>query len=319
MPIRDAFYDVSIILCSHNRAEHLEKTLQSLRDVEVPTDWTTELLLVDNASTDGTPEVMRAFEHSEMPVHVVREENQGLSHARNRGVDEAQGRVLLFTDDDVRFPSGWIQGMARPILNGPADAVAGGVELAEEVRKDWMTARHRELLASTERIDPEHPDRVVGANMAIGRHVFDKVPRFDPELGPGQLGLGGETLFSYQMQEAGFRIETAFNVAIRHHPDRSRISRESWMDAARKSGRAGAYLSYHWEHRRYSLPALYAGWAYYVCLLYWRETMSGNDGKECPMQELLLRRKIHRVRQHMREYGSPHKYDKRGTKKQNYE
>jgi hypothetical protein len=91
------------------------------------------------------------------------------------------------------------------------------------------------------------------------------------------------------------------------------------MDAARKSGRAGAYLSYHWEHRRYSLPALYAGWAYYVCLLYWRETMSGNDGKECPMQELLLRRKIHRVRQHMREYGSPHKYDKRGTKKQNYE
>jgi glycosyltransferase involved in cell wall biosynthesis len=303
---------VSIILCSHNRAEHLEKTLQSLRDVEVPTDWTTELLLVDNASTDGTPEVMRAFEHSEMPVHVVREENQGLSHARNRGVDEAQGRVLLFTDDDVRFPSGWIQGMARPILNGPADAVAGGVELAEEVRKDWMTARHRELLASTERIDPEHPDRVVGANMAIGRHVFDKVPRFDPELGPGQLGLGGETLFSYQMQEAGFRIETAFNVAIRHHPDRSRLSRESWMDAARKSGRAGAYISYHWEHRRHSLPALYAGWMYYICLLYWKKSIGWKSNNEniC-IQEISLRRKIERIKKHLKENGKKSKYNKK--------
>ena len=313
MPIRDAFYDVSIILCSHNRAEHLKKTLHSLRGVKVPDGWTAEVLLVDNASTDTTPKVMRAFKHSEMPVHVVREENQGLSHARNRSVDEAQGRVLLFTDDDVRFPSGWIQGMSQPILNGPADAVAGGVELAEEVQEDWMTARHRELLASTERIDPEQPARMVGANMAIGHHVFDVIPEFDTKLGAGQLGAGEETLFSYQLQEAEFRIETAFDVAIRHHPDRSRLSRESWMDAARKSGRAGAYLSYHWEHRKHSLIALYVGLTYHRLRLFWRRLMNSftEDDDGMPIKEFHLQRKIHRIRQHLREHGRPQKYNRR--------
>jgi glycosyltransferase involved in cell wall biosynthesis len=255
---------------------------------------------------------MRAFEHSEMLVRVLREEKIGKANALNHGIEEAKGRVFLFTDDDVRFPSDWIREMAQPILSGPADAVAGGVELAEEIQEDWMTARHRELLASTERIDPEQPEHMVGANMAIAQCVFDEVPQFDPELGPGRLGLGEETLFFYQMQEAGFQIETAFDVTVRHHPDRSRLSCESWMDAARKSGRAGAYISYHWEHRRHSLPALYAGWMYYICLLYWKKNVGWKSNNEniC-IQEILLRRKIERIKKHLKENGKKSKYNKK--------
>ena len=62
---------VSVILCSHNRAAHLKETLASLRTTDVPAGWTVEILLVDNASTDDTPAVMRAFEHPRAAVRVL--------------------------------------------------------------------------------------------------------------------------------------------------------------------------------------------------------------------------------------------------------
>lgn len=306
---------VSIILCSHNRAEHLEKTLQSVRRVTVPEDWEVELLLVDNASTDATPEVMQDFDHPRMSVRVLREEKPGVSHARNHAVREAQGQVLLFTDDDVRLPSDWIEGMAIPILQDEADAIAGGVELTEEVRADWMTPHHRSLLASTEQIAPDQPKWIVGANMAISREVFEKIPGFDPELGPGQLGLGEETLLFLQMREAGFRIEAAFDVVVEHCPDTSRLTWDGWDEAARKAGRAGAYRSYHWRHRHYSLPALVAGWMYYTICVLWRQVMPGSGQRSrdhMTMEEFLLRRKKYRVRQHLREYGKEPNYEERG-------
>jgi glycosyltransferase involved in cell wall biosynthesis len=307
---------VSVILCSHNRAEHLEKTLQSLRDVKVPTDWTAELLLADNASTDRTPALISSFEMSQMQVRGLREPTPGKSYALNRAISEASGDVLLFTDDDVRFPPDWIEGMVRPILSGTADAVAGGVELADEIQRQWMTPLTRAMLASTGRIDSDDPDRMVGANMAIARHVFSKISGFDPELGPGRIGLGEDTLLSWQLREAGFRIEAAFDVVVRHCPDQDRLSREAWEDKAKRGGKSGAYLNYHWEHRQHSFLALCAGWMYYVCRLYWKKALNEKgDKEECPMEEFVLRRKIYRIRQYLRMHGKPRKYDRRGLLK----
>jgi glycosyltransferase involved in cell wall biosynthesis len=311
---------VSIILCSYNRADHLEETLQSLQYVDVPPHWDVELILVDNASTDATPEVIRAFYHPQMEVHVLREERIGLSHARNLGVAKAQGAVLLFTDDDVRFPDQWVDRMCAPIFRGEADAVAGGVELAESVQKDWMTPHHRSLLASTVRIDPNDPDRLVGANMAIASEVFETIPRFDTSLGAGQLGAGEETLFAWQIHAAGFRIKTAFDVAVTHHIDTTRLSYEAWHQLAKKTGRSDAYRSFHWEHRRYALPALYVGWAYYRVRLAWARMMNGHTSNQrasngsasgMPMWEFHLLRKIHRISYYIWEHGSLPKYERR--------
>ena len=55
----------------------------------------------------------------------LREPRSGKSRALNRGLREAKGEVLLFTDDDLRFPRQWIEPMMAPILAGEADAVAG--------------------------------------------------------------------------------------------------------------------------------------------------------------------------------------------------
>jgi hypothetical protein len=181
-----------------------------------------------------------------------------------------------------------------------------------------MTPYHRGMLASTEQIDPEKPSRFVGANMAIGQHAFEVIPAFDPELGAGQLGMGEETLFAWQMREAGFRIEAAFDVVVEHHPDPSRLTRDAWKAAADNAGRSEAYRSYHWEHRTYSLPALWGGWGLCALQLWWGRVRGGAGGDAnfgMPAWEFQLRRQIARIRQHLRERGTPKKYDERGMVK----
>mgnify|MGYP000170270199 FL=1 len=312
MPADEAQHEVSVILCSRNRAEHLRKTLQSLREVSVPEDWNAEFCLVDNASADATAEVMRAFDHPEMEVRIVREEKNGLSHARNRGVEEATGKVLLFTDDDVRVPRDWIEGMATPILEGEADAVAGGVKLAEEVRAEWMSPVHRSLLASTEEIDPEKPGRMVGANMAIAAGLFEEIPKFDPELGAGKLGAGEETLFSWKMKEAGFHLMAAFDVTVEHCPDQDRLKPEHFRELARRRGCSGGYINYHWRHHtEWSSVALFAGVVVFRARLLWSRlrhfSVSRDDGY-VSAEEIELVKRLFRVRQHLIERKREPKY-----------
>ena len=118
---------VSIIISTRNRADSLRETLASLKTVMVPADTAVELIVVDNASTDRTPQVIGAFNPSHISLRYVRESRPGLSRSRNAGLAASAGDIVLFTDDDVRAPGNWIDGMCRKITTGDADAVAGGV------------------------------------------------------------------------------------------------------------------------------------------------------------------------------------------------
>ncbi|MGI4792406.1 MAG: glycosyltransferase family 2 protein [Janthinobacterium lividum] len=239
---------ISIIICTFNHASYLQKTLTSLAAVHVPETMPTELIVVDNGSTDNTAEIVRQYRSENFDVKYVSAPNRGQCEARNAGLLAAQGDVILFTDDDVCPPVDWIAGMCGPILRGEADAIAGGVKLAPHVVQPWMTLSHRGMLASTEGLDPDEPNFMVGANMAFSRRVLEKVPSFDTELGPGALGFFDESLFSWQLQAAGFRLGSALDVLVEHHPDPSRISRASMLDTQRKYGRSLGYIEHHWQH-----------------------------------------------------------------------
>lgn len=307
--------DVSVIICTRNRAEALDKTLQSLCRVKVPAGRRAELLLVNNGSTDLTPQVISDYTHSGMEVRTLSEPRSGKSNALNRGVQAAQGHVLLFTDDDVRFPENWLEAMSRPIIEKKADAVAGTVTLASHLERAWMKPAHRSMLASTETISSAVPNRLVGANMAIARSVFSTIPAFDPELGPGRLGFEEETLFAYQMHEANFEIVHIREGAVEHHPTPERLSTDSFRTMAEKLGHSEGYLSYHWANRQWPAWKLYAGWAYYrlqllACRLRGCSEMPADEG--ISLREFDLRRKSARVRQHLKERGTSPKYTRRG-------
>src|SRR5688500_3483272 len=98
----------SIVICTYNRAESLRQTLDAMAEVSVPSSWSVELLVVDNASTDRTAQVVSDCGLSDMSVHYIYEPRRGKGNAYNTAMAAARGDVFLFTDDDVRPPRNWI-------------------------------------------------------------------------------------------------------------------------------------------------------------------------------------------------------------------
>jgi glycosyltransferase involved in cell wall biosynthesis len=307
---------VSILLCTRNHATSLRETLQSLAQVAVPDQLPCELVVVDNGSTDATAEVVRSFTCSSLSVRYLGEPRPGKGHAYNAGMAAAQGRILLLTDDDVRLPRHWIAGMAAPILAGQAQVVAGGVRIAPHLERPGMQPAHRTLLASTEGLNAEAPQWIVGANMAFAKEVLAKVPAFDTELGPGALGFEDEVLFYRQLLKAGYRVATAFDVVVEHHFDEARLQRSSFLEIARKKGRSEAYVEYHWKHRTIGRPY----WQLLKCywrLARWRLRRWGTYRQEAIPQkeELDLVSDIHFHYQYLAERKRPRLYEPFGLVK----
>jgi glycosyltransferase involved in cell wall biosynthesis len=310
---------VSIIICTANRAASLRQTLAAMERVRVPDDLDAELLVVDNASTDHTALVARAAAPANMPVRLVHEPRRGQCHARNRGLAESAGDVVLFTDDDVRPPADWIEGMCRPILDGEADAVAGGVVPAPHLWRPWL----KELggwVACTNGLDPNEPGRMVGANMAFSRRVLERVPGFDTELGPGTLGFHDDTLFSRQLLRAGYRIAGRLDVAVEHHFDEGRLCARQFADLARRMGRSDAYVLHHWEHGAVRHPR--ACLARAALGLAWRRVRyagrwdrADDDGGGPLLCRLRSAKRVAFLRQYLRERHRPRNYAERGLAK----
>jgi glycosyltransferase involved in cell wall biosynthesis len=187
----------SVIVSTRNRAELLEGALRSLLADRPASEW--ELILVDNASTDGTRALVQRLgeEHADVRIEYVREERLGLSNARNAGVGRAAGDLLLFTDDDVLVEPGWVDAMCAGFEDDEVTAVAGRVvpEWPHPPPR-WLTHPHAAVLALTNFGDEprdltgeEHP---VGASMAVRASLLGPAP-FDP-----RLGHTGATFFAFE-------------------------------------------------------------------------------------------------------------------------
>ena len=305
---------ISTIICTRNRADFLRNTLNSLARVHVPSEWTVECIIVDNGSTDHTQEIIAQSDLSSFSVRVVEEHRPGKSHALNTALHHAQGEVLLFTDDDVRMPTNWITGMTAPILSEQADAVAGGVHLAPHLQRPWQDQNPwlTTPLATTDVLDPDSPQRLVGANMAISSRIFETVPGFDPDLGPGsKLGLGEETLLTKQMRHHGFRITSAFDLSVEHHCSEDRLSRQSYLKTARKIGRSQAHVHYHWDQVAVHPFQLLAELGLQCGKLAAGRLLRYSDIRRVEglaKWEMVLLTRVYHRRQLLRERGTPRKY-----------
>jgi glycosyltransferase involved in cell wall biosynthesis len=306
---------VSIIICTRNRADSLRETLASLSRCEIPADVVAELVVIDNGSTDHTQAIVRAARLPLLPVRYIEEPKVGLSHCRNRGLTASAGDILLFTDDDVRVPPGWIEGMCRPIASREADAVAGGVRLAPYLERPWLRGFMRTLIASTDALIAAHEVQLIGANMAFGRHVLEKVPAFDPELGAGALGFGEEALYSAQIERAGFKLVARWDVAVEHHCSDERLNRDGLVPIAQRMGRSRAYLRYHWEHRNVLAPRLAELWVRLKLMLRRGFDVLVSGGGEPRAWEVAYITHVHLYRHYRSETSRPRNYGRHGLVK----
>jgi GT2 family glycosyltransferase len=212
--------EITVILCTRNRVASLRETLVSLRESGMPSGKTVEMFVVDNGSTDGTADAIREFQWPEVPVEYLHVGQPGVARGQNAALRRARGRVIMFLDDDVRVPDNWLARLSQPIFAGDADAVGGGVAIAGQVRPSWIRPEHEEWLASTAVWEPTREPVLVGANMAIGRHVFRAIGGFDEDL-----GWAPDTAFSYRLVAVGFRLVLRHDIVMEHWVEANRFTR----------------------------------------------------------------------------------------------
>jgi len=218
---------VSVVIATHNRASLLRATLDRLRTQAFASG--DEVIVVDNASMDATPDVIdRAAEQFPVPLYRRHDRSPGKAPALNAAIASARGDVLALTDDDVLVDADWIANIRR-VFEDPSIALVGGrvdphwqraapawLQVEEEGRYGAMSSP----LALLHYGDAQDLGQrtAVGANMAIRRTVFESLGGFAPNLGKrrGTL-LGGEDHDLCQRAvNAGYHCEYRPELRVQH-------------------------------------------------------------------------------------------------------
>jgi glycosyltransferase involved in cell wall biosynthesis len=219
---------VSIIVCTHDRSSALPECLRSI--LADPASVSRELIVVDNASTDETKDVVaEVADGAPVPVRYVYEPRLGKSYALNAGVAHALGEVLLFTDDDVRVEEGWTDALAACFRDPRVGGARGRtIPVWPAPPPSWLDGPAKSIIAFWDPLEaagPMPPEEIlIGCNMAIRREALHGIePPFHPDLGhQGGRYIGAEDV------EVGRRISRSWTLwwtpdaRVRHaiEPDR---------------------------------------------------------------------------------------------------
>ena len=216
---------LSVILCTYNRERYIYNVLQSIAAGGFG-DY--EIVLVNNNSTDGTESECQRFakDHPEVAMRYCVEKQQGLSYARNRGIMESQGEVLVYVDDDAVVNREYLQTYAD-FFNRNKEAVAAGGPIMPQYdgceEPSWMSHYTRQLVTGELNLgtrEREFPKGAFpgGGNAAYRKSVFNEVGLFNVELGrKGNSLIGAEEkdLFD-KMTSRGMKFYYLPNAILYH-------------------------------------------------------------------------------------------------------
>jgi len=157
--------------------------LGSLSQLASPEPW--ELVLVDNASVDGTARQLTGFAASApIPTVLVHERRSGLANARNAGVAASRAPIVAFIDDDC-YPSSTLVDEWLAVFADPAVGYGSGRILLHDPGDAPVTIRDDAEPWYFRPGSYVRPGVIQGANMALRREVLEALGGFDPILGPG--------------------------------------------------------------------------------------------------------------------------------------
>jgi glycosyltransferase involved in cell wall biosynthesis len=223
---------ITVAICTRDRAAFLGKAVRSvLRQMT----GDTELLIIDNASTDDTPAVAARLASSNPRVTVYREAELGISAARNRALKKAHGEFVLFLDDDETAEPDWLATYQRFLSAPPSEkiAVAGGAVFNEYevLPPKWINAS---VTFNRGGLPKRLPYRgsLYGGNAAYRREAALAVGMFDT-----QLGRGEDSDLILRLQDAGHEIWWLPGAAIRHFVPASRMKFRGVMCGRFNDGR----------------------------------------------------------------------------------
>lgn len=283
---------VSLIICVFNGAGRIAETLDHICNQVTNGHFAWEVVVVDDASTDGTAEIIRKNWKSVVPLKIVREDHRGMAYARFRGIREASFEYLSFIDDDNHIGPGWVETVYNTFLRHPEIAMCGGTNTGryETTPPAWMKDLEKCLAVGRQgetTADVTRTRRYLwGAGLSFRKSLFEQVEAAGfPFLLKGRTGMnltaGEDTELCLAFIAAGYHLWYIESLTLEHAIPAGRLTWDYGKNLFRALGKAEYFLDlYRLEidgtgapflvmHLRLSKTlVLYSGWRLAMFILF---------------------------------------------------
>jgi glycosyltransferase involved in cell wall biosynthesis len=261
--------ELSVVIPAYNEAASIGAQLDALRAQSWDGSW--EIVVVDNRSTDATPEIVEGYARRDARVRLVgAPERAGLNFARNAGVAASRGRSFALCDADDLVAAGWLTAMGDALRSH--EVVTGPLEL-DRLNPPWLAASRgrgdERGLPTFQGLFPT----VHGNNMGMRRARFEEVGRFD--LDDRVIGVDDVEL-SLRIAQHGLAVHFAPD-AIVHYRYRDE-PRALWRQG-RTYGRARPFLVRRLREQGLPAPHRVAGWRSWLWLGVHRPDLRTHEGR----------------------------------------
>ena len=243
--------DLSVIVCTYNRSESLRRTLARLAGQRAD-GFDYEVIVVDNNSRDQTRQVVTESQALfGGRLRYLLETRQGQSYARNSGIGEARGEIVVFTDDDVEPEDTWLSQLRAAFMRFEADCVFGKVlPRWDTAPPAWLGPYFQHRLAMLDRGDEARVitasrEQLVGANFAVRLVVLEYLGGFNIALGNRGDRVSGEedTDLFERLLTLGTRIVYAPQAVVYHHVQQERMTKRYFRQWHFDHGVAAAHVA----------------------------------------------------------------------------
>ena len=232
--------ELSIAVCTYNRADVLLKCLESLSDQSTSSELF-EVLIIDNNSTDYTKKIADDFCEKYNNFRYVFETRQGHSQARNRAIAEAKGKYLAYIDDDAIADKNWIKSILDCFANSDANVVGGPVEPFIDSEKNYNIESHKFDCGNERKrmVPPGFDFGFSTCNVCFKKSLFDEVGLFSENFGivNGKLQMGEDSEMGYRLLKAGKKFYYEPGMKVRH---KLRLKELEFIGSLKRSYNVGA-------------------------------------------------------------------------------
>ena len=220
--------NISLIICTRNRAEQLRKCLGYIENAAMP-DSPVEVIVVDNRSEDHTQSVISdCATLSKWPMKTVMADQVGLGYARNRGIEQCTGDIVIFTDDDCYVERDYFINFNQCFDESDCQYGMGQVLLFDSDDDPGVANRKIEQKILIPAATPVVPAGAVqGANMFFLREVFQAIGLFNEDMGAGTAFPCEDIEMACRASHHGFTGALLPGFTVYHHHGKKHGSPEA--------------------------------------------------------------------------------------------